>query len=227
MLTAECLASKGRDLTTRASTILILPNTVSSLQSDLTGANMMGRRTMQQQKNKHLFDWPADRRTVPLSPTSQQGVRTWLSRLLRRRLLQRLVSLLLVAILVSYFALYDLPKWRGTLTILGVQSTPPSTAYEAVNEAITTDLSNGHLPDFSLPSALPQIPAKIWQIYRECLPKRRYLPDPLLTYHHQINQSPTPQTPSNQAPSKASQPSARRTPTPSSTTPAPTPSSTT
>lgn len=105
---------------------------------------------------------------APLSPTHQRGVKTRLSRLLRRRLLLRLIIFVLIAITASYYIVYDLPTWPGTFTIVAVQSSSSAYDYDTTNtEMVTTDLSNGNIPEFSLPSALPHIPSKIWQIYRK------------------------------------------------------------
>lgn len=75
--------------------------------------------------------------------------RSWLSRLTRQRQLLRLAIAILVALLVSYYLLYDISTWPEDFFFV--------TAQQPNISVIRTG--------FSLPSALPHIPSKIWQIY--------------------------------------------------------------
>lgn len=69
-----------------------------------------------------------------------------------------------LAIFMSYYMLYDTPLWPDTFSVLTVQQEcdpvyqPVPVPVEVVNVTTST-------PRFSLPSALPHIPSKIWQIY--------------------------------------------------------------
>lgn len=80
------------------------------------------------------------------------GIRAWLSRLMRPRHLLRLGTLTLLIFSLIYYMLFDIPSWLNSLSALTLEETDEL-------EVLTAPAG------FSLPSALPHIPSKIWQIY--------------------------------------------------------------
>lgn len=88
----------------------------------------------------------------------RNGIASWLSRLMRPRQLLRLATTMLIAVSMLYYMLCDTSGWPGSLSVLTVQQACDPMPTDAVT---TSPPPTG----FSLPSALPHIPSKIWQIY--------------------------------------------------------------
>lgn len=82
----------------------------------------------------------------------RNGIRSWLSRLMRSRQLLRTGTLILLVFSMIYYMLYDIPSWPDSLSSLTIENTHDF-------QVLTAPIG------FSLPSALPHIPSKIWQIY--------------------------------------------------------------
>lgn len=97
----------------------------------------------------------------------RNGITSWLSRLMRPRQLLRLATAMLIAVSMSYYMLYDTSVWSGSFSVLSIQQAcDPVTTDTVTADTLTTDTVTTSLPTgFSLPSALPHIPSKIWQIY--------------------------------------------------------------
>lgn len=76
------------------------------------------------------------------------GTRSWLSRQARPRQLLRLAIAMLVVVSLSYYMVYGIPSWPRSFSIVTAQQPTIS-----VNRTSF------------LPSALPHVPSKIWQIY--------------------------------------------------------------
>lgn len=87
----------------------------------------------------------------------RNGITSWLSRLMRPRQLLRLAMAMLITVSMSYYMLYDTLAWPSSFSVFTIQQA----CNLKTTDAVTTPPPTG----FSLPSALPHIPSKIWQIY--------------------------------------------------------------